>query len=60
MMVTNTFYHTDELLEWTWAMEDEFIPKPFFTSCYYLDGILIDTGAPGGILEFKNFIENLL
>ncbi|MHA1946101.1 MAG: MBL fold metallo-hydrolase [Candidatus Hodarchaeales archaeon] len=58
-MVTNTFYHTDELLEWTWAMEDELIPKPFFTSCYYLDGILIDTGAPGGIFEFKNFIEYL-
>jgi glyoxylase-like metal-dependent hydrolase (beta-lactamase superfamily II) len=59
-MVTKTIYHGDELLEWTWAMEDELIPKPFFTSCYYLDGILIDTGAPGGIVEFKRFIETLL
>ncbi|MHA2168048.1 MAG: MBL fold metallo-hydrolase [Candidatus Hodarchaeales archaeon] len=59
-MVTNTFYHTDNLFEWTWAMEDEVIPKPFFTSCYYLDGILIDTSAPGGIVEFKRFIETLL
>ena len=60
VMVTSTIYHTDDLLEWTWAMEDEIIPKPFFTSCYYLDGILIDTGAPGGIVEFKRFIETLL
>jgi len=59
-MVTNTLYHTDDLLEWNWAMEDELIPKPFFTSYYYLDGILIDTGAPGGIIEFKRFVETLL
>ena len=59
-MVVNTQYHTEELIEWKWAMENEIIPKPFFTSSYYLDGIIIDTGAPGGISEFKEYIKSLL
>ncbi|MHA2237117.1 MAG: MBL fold metallo-hydrolase [Candidatus Hodarchaeales archaeon] len=60
VMVTKTFVHTDDLIEWTWAMEDEIIPKPFFTSCYILDGILIDSGAPGGLEDFQRFIHSTL
>lgn len=59
-MVTDIIHHSDDLLEWIWAMEDELIPKPFFTSCYLLDGILIDTGAPGGIKDFQIFIQSIL
>lgn len=59
-MVTDIIHHSDDLLEWIWAMEDELIPKSFFTSCYFLDGILIDTGAPGGIKDFQIFIQSIL
>ncbi|MHA1996186.1 MAG: MBL fold metallo-hydrolase [Candidatus Hodarchaeales archaeon] len=57
-MVTKEVIHHQDLFEWCWAAEDELIPKPFFTSCYLLDGLLIDTGAPKGQMEFLNFIKN--
>ena len=56
-MVTKEIVHHKDLLEWCWAAEDELILKPFFTSCYLLDGILIDTGAPKGINDFREFIK---
>ncbi len=55
-MVTKELLHHQDLLEWCWAAEDELIPKPFFTSCFLLDGLLIDTGAPKGLQEFQTFI----
>ena len=59
-MVTDIIHHSDDLIEWIWAMEDEIIPKPYFTSCYFIDGILIDSGAPGGINDFQCFIQSIL
>ncbi|PWI48562.1 hypothetical protein CEE45_05840 [Candidatus Heimdallarchaeota archaeon B3_Heim] len=59
-MVTKEIVHHKDLLEWCWAADDELIPKPFFTSCYLLDGVLIDTGAPKGQLDFTSFIKELL
>lgn len=33
--------------------------RPFFTSCYLIDGLLIDSGAPGGVDEFREFAKSL-
>ena len=59
-MVINIIHHNEDLLEWTWAAEDELIPRPFFTSIYLIDDILIDTGAPGGQDEFRDFVNSIL
>lgn len=60
MMVTRTFIHCNqEILEWCWASEHELIVNPHWTSCYLLDGLLIDSGAPGGIDDLNNFINSL-
>jgi glyoxylase-like metal-dependent hydrolase (beta-lactamase superfamily II) len=32
---------------------------PFFTSCYLIDGLLIDSGAPGGVDDLREFIKSL-
>ena len=59
-MVTKIIHHNEDLLEWTWAAEDEIIPRPFFTSIYLIDDILIDTGAPGEMNDFRKFITSIL
>ncbi len=60
MMVTKTFIHCDpEMLEWCWAAEHELIVNPHWTSCYLIDGLLIDSGAPGGIDDLRKFINSL-
>jgi ribonuclease/clavin/mitogillin len=52
--------HEDgEILEWKWASDNELIPSPFFTSCYFIDGILIDSGAPASEQDLKSFIKSL-
>lgn len=59
-MVTKTIVHNKgEVVEWRWASDHEIFPTPFWTSCYFIDGLLIDAGAPGGIDEFENFIISL-
>jgi glyoxylase-like metal-dependent hydrolase (beta-lactamase superfamily II) len=59
-MVTKTIVHCNgEILEWRWASDDEIFSTPFWTSCYYIDGILIDAGAPGGVKDFGKFIVSL-
>ncbi|MFW9995250.1 MAG: MBL fold metallo-hydrolase [Candidatus Odinarchaeota archaeon] len=50
----------EEILEWWWAAEDELIPQPFYTSCYLIDGLLIDCGAPGGVNDFREFVVTQL
>jgi glyoxylase-like metal-dependent hydrolase (beta-lactamase superfamily II) len=55
-MVIKKILHHHDLLEWCWAAEDKLIPKPFFTSVFLLDGLLIDTGAPKGVQEFQAFV----
>ncbi len=59
-MVTKEIIHHQDLREWYWAADDELIPKPFFTSCYLLDDILIDTGAPKGQKVFQKFIKTAI
>ncbi|MFX0086745.1 MAG: MBL fold metallo-hydrolase [Candidatus Hodarchaeota archaeon] len=59
-MVTLTLAHCNgEILEWRWASNDDIFTTPFWTSCYYIDGILIDAGAPGGVENFEKFILSI-
>lgn len=56
-MVTKiNWYHEKEIIEWCWASESELITTPYWTSCYLIDGLLIDSGAPGGVKDFREFI----
>ncbi len=45
--------------EWRWSTENKLLPKPFWTSCYVIDGVLIDCGAPGSVGELKEFLLSL-
>lgn len=47
------------LIEWQWAMEDSRVQTPMFTSAYFIDGILFDTGAPGGLNEFQQWCNSI-
>ncbi|TFG24776.1 MAG: MBL fold metallo-hydrolase [Promethearchaeota archaeon] len=53
-------YEEGNILEWKWASDNELIPSPFFTSCYFIDGILIDSGAPASVTEFRNYVKSLI
>jgi len=59
MVVKINRYEKNEIIKWKWASDNELIPTPFYTSCYFIDGILIDSGAPASVDEFKNFIKPL-
>ncbi|TXT64422.1 MAG: hypothetical protein BAJALOKI3v1_210009 [Promethearchaeota archaeon] len=60
-MVTKTLtYENGKILEWKWASDHKLIPSPFFTSTFFVDGILIDAGPPAGVNDFKKFIRSLL
>ncbi len=48
-----------EIIEWRYSVEHELLTKPFWTSLFLVDGLLIDSGAPGGQEEFRNFITSL-
>jgi len=56
MIFKKVYYENKEILEWKWASDNELIPKPFYTSCFLVDGILIDAGAPAGVDDFREFI----
>ncbi len=59
-MATQTLSHCyEEIIEWCWASEHELITNPHWTSCYLIDGLLIDTGAPGGVEDFRKFVNSL-
>jgi len=59
-LVVRISYHcNNEVLEWQWASDNELMPYPYFTSCYLVDGLLIDSGAPGGANELKKFVKSL-
>ena len=59
-MVTKKLFHCDqEILEWCWASDHELMQHPYWASCYLIDGLLIDSGAPGGVSEFREFIMSL-
>jgi glyoxylase-like metal-dependent hydrolase (beta-lactamase superfamily II) len=59
-MVVRISYHCDnQILEWEWASDNELMPYPYFTSCYLVDGLLIDSGAPGGERDLGEFVKSL-
>jgi len=45
--------------EWMWSTENKLLPKPFWTSCFSVDGMLIDSAAPGATGELKEFLLSL-
>ena len=47
------------ILEWQWGTDHELMPEPFWTSCYLVDGLLIDSGAPGGVNDLRDFVISL-
>ncbi|MFX0174290.1 MAG: MBL fold metallo-hydrolase [Candidatus Hodarchaeota archaeon] len=53
------WYNNNEILEWSWASDNEMIEHPHWTSCYLIDGVLIDSGPPGGVKDFREFITSL-
>ncbi len=59
-MVTKIIYHcNNEVVEWQWASDNEKMPYPYWTSCFLVDGLLIDCGAPGGEKDLKKFLNSL-
>ena len=59
-MATKKLFHCDqEILEWCWASDHELIHNPIWASCYFIDGLLIDSVAPGGVKEFRDFALSL-
>jgi glyoxylase-like metal-dependent hydrolase (beta-lactamase superfamily II) len=53
-------YYDGEIIEWKWSTDNSLLPRPYFTSCYFIGGLLIDTGAPASAEELCNYIENQL
>jgi glyoxylase-like metal-dependent hydrolase (beta-lactamase superfamily II) len=60
MVVKKVYYENKEILEWKWASDNELIPKPFYTSCFLVDGILIDAAAPASANDFREFITPIV
>ncbi|MBY8989333.1 MAG: MBL fold metallo-hydrolase [Candidatus Lokiarchaeota archaeon] len=59
-MVVQIDYHcNDEIIEWKWSSDSKLMTTPFFTSCYLVDGLLIDSGAPGGVNDLREFVNSL-
>ena len=52
-------YENGEVLEWKWSSNHPMMKKPFWTSAYLIDQLLIDCGAPGGEDELRKFLQNL-
>ncbi len=59
MVIKIKKHENGEVIEWKWASDNELIPTPFFTSCFFIDGILIDSGAPASVVELRDFIKPL-
>ncbi|MBD3195806.1 MAG: MBL fold metallo-hydrolase [Candidatus Lokiarchaeota archaeon] len=57
MVVRINRYENEQIIEWKWASDNQLIPSPFFTSCFIIEDILIDTGAPASTDELKSFLE---
>ncbi|MGQ4875436.1 MAG: MBL fold metallo-hydrolase [Promethearchaeia archaeon] len=57
-MVNRTLIHfKGELIEWQWSSDHEFLKEPFWTSCFLIDGLLVDCAAPASAEDFRNFIK---
>lgn len=51
--------HHGSVTEWRWGTDNPLIPEPYWTSCFLLDGLLIDAGPPGGADDLQNFASEL-
>ena len=58
MVVRITYHCNNQILEWEWASDNELMPYPYFTSCYLVDGLLIDSGAPSGEKDLREFVKS--
>ena len=59
-MVTQINYYCNrKIIEWKWSSDNKLLPAPFWTSCFLIDGLLIDSGAPGGEDALKEFLLSL-
>lgn len=59
-MGSRIFYHcNNEVIEWQWSSNNDKMPYPYWTSCFLVDGLLIDSGAPGGAKDLKEFVNSL-
>ncbi len=59
-MVVQILHHcNNEIIEWKWSSDSKLLPAPFWTSCYLIDGLLIDSGPPAGENELKKFLSSL-
>ncbi|GAB4310772.1 MAG: MBL fold metallo-hydrolase [Promethearchaeota archaeon] len=45
--------------EWRWSSESPLVPQPFWTSCYLVDGLLVDCGAPDGVEALASYLDAL-
>ncbi|MFX1570717.1 MAG: MBL fold metallo-hydrolase [Promethearchaeota archaeon] len=59
MVVRISHHCSNQIIEWEWASDNELMPYPYFTSCYLVDGLLIDSGAPGGENDLREFVKAL-
>ena len=59
MVVRISYHSSNQIIEWEWASDNELMPYPYFTSCYLVDGLLIDSGAPGGVNDLREFVNSL-
>ena len=59
MVVRISYHSSNQIIEWEWASDNELMPYPYFTSCYLVDGLLIDSGAPGGENDLREFVKSL-
>ncbi len=59
-MVSATVLHADgQVLEWKWSSNNPLMERPFWTSAYLIDQILVDCGAPASVAEIGQFIDGL-
>ncbi|TKJ23619.1 MAG: hypothetical protein CEE43_02865 [Promethearchaeota archaeon Loki_b32] len=59
MVVRKTYHCNNQILEWEWSSDNPLMPYPYWTSCYLIDGLLIDSGAPAGENDLKEFVNSL-
>lgn len=59
MVVQIQSHCNGEIIEWKWSSDNKLLPAPFWTSCFLIDGLLIDSGAPGGEDDLRKFLLSL-
>lgn len=59
MVVQIKYHNKGEIIEWRWSSDNKLLPAPFWTSCFLIDGLLIDSGAPGGEDDLRKFLFSL-